>query len=254
MVVALIISGCINEPNPAPVVAACNIVKRYQEGDPSIYGLYTYDSKGRISSYEQYQVGDRVWLESYEYNSQDRIVKKIHQTTPPPAANTYSETITCTYEYNSQGLATSYACSSNRFTSKSSGTSEYDASGNLIKSNHQQTQDDNVYTYVKVYEYKDGNCTKVVNNSGSSAETIVEYEYYLDRENTNTNAVQYLYGGAPSKNMLKKRTRTNRDGISTNDLYTYEFNEQGYPIKERVTYSLGYADGYQAHVNEYACQ
>jgi hypothetical protein len=253
---AFFISSCTNNRDPNPdVLPSCRITKRVYENNSTIYWLYKYDDQHRISRYEQYEGSDRVSLTTYEYNHQGRIVKKIQEITPPTAANSYPETITCIYEYNSQGLATANACTSNINTNSTKGTSEYDVAGNLAKSNFIQVQGDKIYTNVRVYEYKDGNLIKAIDNPGSLTEMTSEYEYYLDQENkSKEDATQYMYGGSPSRNMLKKGTTTSRDGINTYQVYTYEYNEQGYPIKELVTYSLGYANGYQAYLNEYACQ
>jgi hypothetical protein len=54
--------------------------------------------------------------------------------------------------------------------------------------------------------------------------------------------------------MLKKGTATSKDGINTTNLYTYQYNEQGYPVKEYVNYSLNGTTGTLAFTNEYKCQ
>jgi ribosomal protein S24E len=147
---------------------------------------------------------------------------------------------------------------SNDELSREEGTCAYDADGNRVQITTVETRNGYTFTVVRAYEYQDGNLIKFYLNPGTMSERLFEYEYYLDRENKSKSFSQYPYltSATPSRHMVKKITGTSSEpgAASSVDQYSYEYNDQGFIVKDVHTYTFGSTSSTISRTYEYNCQ
>ncbi|MDO1449298.1 hypothetical protein Q0590_23680 [Rhodocytophaga aerolata] len=187
--------------------------------------LLAYDSKNRVS-----KVTHEEGYAILEYDNNNRVVKILsYEDTQVEESGVI--------EYNAKGQWIKMTSSEPGSSATQVSTAEYDSNGNRTK----VTTSYGIITY----EYAGGNLTKSTTSytAGSSTySNTTTYEYYLDRDNK-LSAIEELlntgYGATPSKNMLKKQTYTSSyasdDSAESGEIFTYEFNEKGFPTRSTST-------------------
>jgi hypothetical protein len=257
--VLLCLGSCQQQEEPVPgTTPTCRPVKEQRLDDPAVYTLHEYDAQRNLTKSTTYKQDAIVYLATYQYNAQGRITsciyKSMHNTAQPETWKEYN----FTFVYNEKGQMISFVMNSNDELSREEGTCAYDADGNRVKITTLETRNGYTFTVVRAYEYKDGNLVKFYLDPGTFGERLFEYEYYLDRENKSRSFNQYPYltSATPSRNMVRKVTSTSNDPDAAGSVsqYSYEYNDQGFVVKDVYTYAWGSTSSTISRTYEYNCQ
>jgi major membrane immunogen (membrane-anchored lipoprotein) len=242
VLVALLLSGCTQKNDPAPARPACKVVTAsFSNGTTDLVSRFTYDGEDRIKEMVTSNGTRKLGSVSYEYNPQGQLSKQTNLEYGYDAQmNEKTTTRTFTVGYNAKGQAFQYqgvVTSTDPTVPQGTYTyaCEYDSQGNRTKVTITGSSG---APSVYLYEYRDGNCTKATYRAGEANESSIAYEYYLDRENKSRTTTPLSLLNAPAnKNWVKKYTETykNSPGGSMTVENTYEFNNQGFPLKTTAT-------------------
>jgi hypothetical protein len=255
----LCVGSCQSQEEPAPGTSpACRPVKEQRLDDPTGYTLHEYDAQRNLTKSTTYKRDAVVYLATYQHNAQGRVTrctyKSMYNTAQPETWKEYN----FSFLHDDKGQMTSFVMNSNDDLSREEGTCEYDADGNRVKTTTAETRNGYTSTVIRTYEYKDGNLVKAYFDPGTMGERMFAYEYYPDRENKfkSSNRYPYLTSATPSRNMVKKVTGTGNapSAFSSVDQYSYEYNDQGFVVKDVHTYTFGTTSSTISRTYEYSCQ
>ncbi|PSR56074.1 hypothetical protein AHMF7605_22510 [Adhaeribacter arboris] len=263
LIFLFLLSSCEKaEENPEPkeTPSECRLSKFIYGLDSTKYTTYLFDNQNRIL--QSKKSTNKDWeLTTFNYNASGKLVtinREAKVFNRDGVANDYSSVYL--YEYNSMGQIAKY-----KITQPASAGSKpisetvcsYDSEGNRIKTT--TTFENGNTPITNVYTYENGNCVKAVYNYGSSLESTTQYEFYLDKENkhssiNNFNVLMHFMGRTGNKNLLKSET----ENLQAVDLtlhyqYSYDYNEQGFPIRQYIIYPENFTPKTATYLMEYNC-
>lgn len=236
-----------NNPDPDNTAqTACQLIKISESGNDD-YTAIEYNAQGYVSQLFYKEIGSNASdeYEAYMYNANNQLVKIV-------TYDNGDEEYYTTFDYTGELLTTAKFFDISG-SAEGTITYQYDASKRLIARIYDQD------TFKYTYDSR-GNVVKEEYSSPSDVSSVTTYENYDDKLPLylSTKGVPAVYLGLPSKNNPGKKTNSydfNNDGIiqpSESDvtMYTYKYNEQGYPTEIMETEK----SGTEVSVYEYACQ
>ena len=225
-----IISGCnSNVTQPIDYSNKNLLLKTYSSVDANHYTEYFYTTSYKISEVVRV-VNEGENTTNYTYNGQDNIIREnlVYYITDSPE-HSYRN-----YEYNHQGLLLMKSAflllNDGEYDFRSYKTFEYDLNNNIISYSIYNPEDIKV-KYFELFYDNSGNVIET--NFYQNGELSFNNKYEYDNKNnpyrkTSTNTSAFSIS---SNNIIKNEyTNFMMDGETQVKVYSYEYNENGYPI------------------------
>jgi hypothetical protein len=184
----------------------------------------SYNSNGTVSKIEEYEVGTLFNTNTYTYE---------------PGKASYVNTSgreKGEYVLDSKGRATSSAIIYYQGQDPSTATSgiistyKYNSAGNLVEKKEDYSSQSGTTSYLKTYQWTNGNMTTEIEVSSNNTSSVTNYEYYTDKSNAMSfteSAIEFT--GVASKNLIKTSKEGKTGAVITS--FSYEFNSAGKPTK-----------------------
>ncbi|MDJ1484332.1 hypothetical protein QNI16_27795 [Cytophagaceae bacterium YF14B1] len=157
--------------------------------------------------------------------------------TIPPNGNGIIDTTTTTYEYNSQGYPTRQTSISSSYAPITS-TLTYNSEGLLTEEVNTGGSSSDSYRQVNTYTYTGGKLSREIIKYTSNTSNYV-YDFYFNPDgrlsyrafngtSQDINSIDSVLYGYTNGKLTSIRERSDRNGNTTNHLYTITTNEKGF--------------------------
>ena len=205
---------------------------------------YIYNSNKQLDTVKG--ILNSFQFNTFSYDAQNRMVENVTFTT---YNNVLNKVKIDSFDYNTKGqivkLRSYYKDNGANFSLNYSYTFQYDNQNQLEKSIYTFNSGN---TYIQIYEWENGNITKISHYDGKGSLTT-EWFYKYDNEKNYYDKLPFDgYHILTRNNIIEAFAKDyvgNLDLIANPAIYQYCYNEQGFPIKIKANYGQTTAISYK---------